>query len=505
MAVAALLLFVLTRSLMGHPPEYDELLHVLSARGVIATGQPVIDSGIYPRAEWFTRVVAFFISDTSDELVSGRWPALIAGMALVALIGGWVGRKAGWLAGIAAAAILILAPITIHQSVMVRFYTLHTLLVTGLFIMLYEAFLPKVALWIRALALVAAFALAQAAFHFHDLTLIALGAGILAVVSVLVLDQQARYWPWVCAHKLVTTVLVATMGIGALYAMVTLGIIDQLRGTPPAWSEDRATYYGFYFGAFGFHMPFVWPLFPLLAISALIGQKRLALFALVIVVVGLAANSIASQKAMRYVFYLFPMICVLWGIGFAHVIAFFVRALQQRTSLNTAWACVLVLAAFGLSVANTHEFKRGLKLVLQKGELDEALPVLVEPDWVKSRPALTQFVEAGDTLVVNSGVKGIYAFGRYDYELNRNVVAETDTRDEFGLDRRTGRQVIGSVESVASVIAGADHVLFVLEKRMLNVSSTVNAEVVQLLESTCSSIELPSATRLAAWRCSAST
>ncbi len=503
MIIASLILPVLARSLLHHSPEYDELLHLLAARGIQATGQPAIDTGFYLRAEWYSRIVAFFTQRGSDELLMGRLPALAAGMALVALVGGWVTRKAGWLAGLAAAMVLVLAPITIHLSVLVRFYTLHALVVTLMLILLYEASSRSQSWGFRALALASALALMPVGYQLQDLTELSIGSGVAAVLAVLVYDLRHRYWRWVRRHPLLSTLLIALLIAAGVYVLFDLGIIDRLRGVPPAWSVDRANYYGFYLGAFGFHMPFIWPLFPVMAIAAIFTYPRPALFCLVVVFTALTASSIATQKAMRYIYHMFPMICIVWGLGFATLMNIFVRHLRRHTTVGPAVSLIMVLLVFGVCLSNTHEFKRALKLVLQKGEMDEALPVMLEPDWLKARDALGEYVDAGDTLVANSGFKSIYAFGRYDYELNRNVVDETDTKSDFGVDDRTGHQVIGSADAVATVINAEGDELFVLENRMLNQPNSVNKEVVELLENRCLIIELPSQSRLTAWRCTA--
>src|SRR5690606_13006916 len=133
-AIGVTLLAVATRNMIDHVPLYDELLHVLAARGVLETGEPVIGDGAYRRSELFTRVVALSFARLGQSLVAARVPALLAAATLVALVGAWVARRIGLFAGIAAAAILASAPETIQLSVLARFYTLHALAVAVGFI-----------------------------------------------------------------------------------------------------------------------------------------------------------------------------------------------------------------------------------------------------------------------------------------------------------------------------------------------------------------------------------
>ena len=110
MALAATLgcalLALLTRPLLGHPPLYDELLHVFAARGLLTTGEPAIGEGLYDRAELFSWLVAAAFHNFGDSMVAARLPAWLAALALVAVTGAWVVRRAGLVAGISAALLL---------------------------------------------------------------------------------------------------------------------------------------------------------------------------------------------------------------------------------------------------------------------------------------------------------------------------------------------------------------------------------------------------------------
>jgi hypothetical protein len=64
----ALLLLNIARTIIHHQPVYDELVHVLAARGLLLTGQPVIAGGTYDRAVLFTHLVAKCIQWQGDSL-----------------------------------------------------------------------------------------------------------------------------------------------------------------------------------------------------------------------------------------------------------------------------------------------------------------------------------------------------------------------------------------------------------------------------------------------------
>ena len=152
----ALLLVLMTHGAMIHAVHYDELLHILSARGVVQTGQPAIADGFYTRAELFTRAVAWSYRHFGDNPVSARLPSLVAGCLLVFLTGAWVVRRAGVLAGAVAALLICVVPVTVGVAVFARFYTIHALVMLLIFIVAYEAMQPTRAARTRLLAMVVA-------------------------------------------------------------------------------------------------------------------------------------------------------------------------------------------------------------------------------------------------------------------------------------------------------------------------------------------------------------
>ena len=139
----AALLGLISWSVIDHAVHYDELLHILSARGLLQTGQLAIADGLYTRAELFTRAVAWSFQRFGESPVAARLPALAAGATLVCMVGIWVVRRAGLLAGISAVLLLCMVPTTVEVAVFARFYTLHTLVVTLVFIAVYEALQPR--------------------------------------------------------------------------------------------------------------------------------------------------------------------------------------------------------------------------------------------------------------------------------------------------------------------------------------------------------------------------
>lgn len=497
------LLPLLSYSLLNHPAEYDELLHILAARGLDATGIPTIGSGEYPRALLYTHIISLVNELGSNELLVSRMPALISGMLLVALVGVWVTIRVGWLAGLAAATVLALAPSTIHLSVLVRFYTLHALCVTAMVILMYEALLPPVTVKRFLVCSALAVAACLLALQLQILTLVTLLGALAGLTLVIILDYHRSLlsllngrW-WLIPLGLIALALAALATLTAL----DFNVVDKLRGVTPAWSVDKANFFAFYPNALGSFMPFIWPVFPVLALAALLGKPRLALYTLVIVLVAMTVSSLASQKATRYIYHFFPVICIAWGIGLQTLVRSASNAVAASARVPMSTALVTVLLTFAISLFNTEEVKRGLKLLTGRGTLDKSIPVMNEPDWPAARAVLDPLLADTEDLIVSSGVKSIHAFDRYDVELNKTVVAETPSKVEFGLDTRTGGKVISTVQSLNTLVDDPGREVVVLENRMMNQPYSATTEVVNWLDNHCKIIPLPESTRLTAWEC----
>lgn len=503
LAYCVALLPLLTNSLLDHAPEYDELLHLLAARSINETGVPAIADGLYPRAILYTKLVAFVSALGDNELVLSRLPALLSGMALVTLVGIWLTVRVGWLAGVSAATVLALAPSTVHLSVLIRFYTLHALAVTAMAILVFEAFRQpfelKKLLWTSVLAAICFLF----AMQLQVLTLVtALGVGC-GMVLVLLMDFRKPLLAFISSNRTIslTGLVVAVFALATVLVLSEVDIVGKLRGVTPAWSEGRSNDMTFYLNNMGAFMPFIWPAFPIMALAALMSENRLALFGITVVVVGLFIGSLASQKATRYIYHILPIISIVWGIGFQTLVLSAARTVSGSTFVKGTKASVLVLLIVATCLFNTEEVKRGLKLLTGRGTLDKSIPVLNEPDWVATRSILEPLLNEAEDVLVSSGVKSLYAYGRYDFELNKTVVDESDTGDEFGLDSRTGRRVISDVNSLIQVVDDIGVELVVLENRMLNAHYSANTEVVSWLGEHCQTIAVPDVSLLSAWRC----
>jgi hypothetical protein len=492
-AAVSCLLILMARKVIDHGPLYDELLHVLSARGLLAHGEPMIADGLYTRASLFTHLVAISMGHFGDTLVAARLPSLIATLALILLTAIWVTGRVSLLAGVFAAGILIVLPATLELAVFVRFYVLHGLVIGVMAIALYEAATPGRSLLYRALLIALALILVALGWHLQPTTVIAVGALLLGVASLWVFDNWPRVAPVVRRYPVPLGIAAIVIIAGGL-ALLHVPAIAAFSGEVPLWAAWAAHMPYFYVTQLARSMPFLWPMFPLIIVLAVITQRRFAIFCAVVVLSALAVHSVAAAKSVRYIYYLFPFIAALWGCALAGIFSY-ARAHSRERG---AWA-VLILTVVTLGMST--EGARAAKLMAGRATPEEALSYAVEAEWSPIVPVLKPLLPKADRIVTSNAMKALYYLGRYDFELNASIVPETDTAEDFGIDQRTGRKAIGEPASVAKILDMPGLTLVVLETESLNLPHSVSSEALAVIEARCAVVLLPTAVEVRAWRC----
>lgn len=498
----AVLLILLSRSVIGHPVHYDELLHMLAAQGLLQTGVPVIADGLYERAELYTRAVAWSFRQFGESPVSARLPALGAGAVLVFLVGAWVVRRAGLLAGMAAGILLCLVPTTVDVAVFARFYTMHAVVMTLVFISAYEALQPARRVAVRAVLALGAAALTALGWHFQETTIIAAGAAVVAVVAVVIMDGWAQVRGLIARRPMLT---LGSLGFGTLIAILAVwyvGLLQQL-GSTALWAAGSATRYQYYLVEFRTDLPLVWPLLPVAMAVAVLNpvHRRLALFCAVAIAAALVVHSVAAQKTMRYAYYLVPLMCVLWAIAISTIAMADPdrgAAVGRGTTARATW---LVLALVAVSLVLSQEGARALNLLSGRISNLDNRPFADEPDWTPFVAELAPRAREADRVVTSNSMKALHYLGQYDYELNATIVPETESGSDFGLDARTGRQAIGAPESVRRVLDQPGTTLVVIEASKIGRASGVTTEAYGVIESRCDELNLPEGTGVRAWWC----
>ena len=498
--MGSLLFLLLTRNVIVHPPKYDELYHVLAARGIVETGEPVIADGRYDRAELFTRVVAATFRWRGDSLQSARLPALVGALALVVLLASWVTSRAGLIAGSSAAALLAMSTSTIGLATFARFYTLHALAVAIMAVSVYEAMTRERASLTRLVLIGLAVLAAAVAVHLQITTVIAIGATLSGLAAALVVDRRERVGAIIRARPVVlSTLLVAAFIVLALLEWKVHLIAHATE--VPLWGEDSASRPLLYVEQLAVDLPLFWPLFPLAVLAAVAVFGGFGAFCVVVAVSALAVHSIAAAKAVRYVYYALPFVCAVLGCGIAVSVRLMTRWLSGAVPQLGKGALPLTLGVLAAPLLLSQEGQRALHFIAGRYTARNLTMYATDSDWSLALPVLRPLADTADLVIVSSGVKGLYYLARYDFELNSSVVMESESGKEFGRDPRTGREVIGTRDSLAAVLAKPGTKLLVIDQDKLGREFAVAPAVVSLIEAQCHAVALRQESRVFAWTC----
>jgi len=498
--LGAIVLFLVTRTILTHSPLYDEMLHVTAAQGLLATGKPVIADGEYRRARLYTQLVASSFKSNGVSLEAARLPARISAILLVALLGAWIASRAGLFAGASAAVLLASVPSTFQLAVFARFYTLHALLVLCAAIAAYEATAVARPHAIRVVLGLMTLACMAVAMHLQPTTVVAFGAMVLGIATVLLYDHSDAFVRFFRAHR---PLLLGGGAVALAAGALLFWKLDLLSmaGEVPLWAEGQATRVQFYIVLFSSEMPLFWPTFLAAALLAVVVQPRLAAFCTVFFLSALAVHSIAAAKAARYAYYVLPFMFAVHGIAVSALIQHVMAGARARFPSLPWLAPAIGTALLFFIILSSQELQRAARLATNRAIPGDVTMFLEAPNWDLALPSLREFVAKADTKIVSSGVKGVYYLGGYDYELNASVVRESESGEEFGKDLRTGRKVISTPESLGKVLDQAQTALVVIERTKLAVSSGVPGATVTLLADRCEEIPLPAGSALAAWQC----
>ncbi|MFO0452332.1 MAG: hypothetical protein ACK52I_27365 [Pseudomonadota bacterium] len=500
-AFAAVTLALVTHGALEHPPTYDELLHVRAAEGLQREGEPTIADGRYERALLYTRAAAAAGGVVADGLLAARLPAWLGGLLLAALVAAWTARHAGALAGAVAGGLLATHLWTVNLAVFARFYTLHALAVFVVFACLYEATRRDRAWTLRAVWLAASLVPFAVAWHLQVTTAVAAGAVASGLAAGLAADRRLPLQGWVGAHPWLAAAVLASAAMAGLAMLHAAGLLATFADAP-AWSASAADRVGFYAVALAREMPLLWPLAPLAALLVCATRPRLGWTLAVATLAALAVHSLAAAKATRYVYYVLPWLCVLLGVAFATAVPWLARQLVHRWPAVVRHAAALATAALLLPLAVSVDGLRSLRLALGVEPYSRVLSYGDESDWTPARGVLQPAVDASALVVTSNSMKALHYLGRYDYELNAGLLPETESREEFGRDPRTGRRVIASAASLERVLgANVRPVLVVAENDRLGVAHGVLPEALALLEDRCRRVAVPAAAGLSAWSC----
>lgn len=436
------LALLLRVGLLSAPAEFDELYHLLAARGWLETGRPTILDGEYTRGGAYTQAVAELFRFThSQSLATGRLVSVLPGVLLPVAVFLWLRRVVETPVAVLGGLFVVFWPIGIIESQLLRFYSWHVLLFVSGAIAVYLAtiartraglfwLVPAAVLWACAMALQVTTAIGI--------------VGVLAWAFFVVFFRVIR----TPRGRLIGLGLVIALGVAVCLVAVSTGIAAKAwrlyRWTPLHAAEFR-DYYGFYFSTTRHFYGHLWHATPILAALALWVRPRLTSFCLTVFLVAFLVHSFGGMKAIRYMSYAMPFLFAIWAIGLATVVAWGGAAIRRILPASGRWAGFAVAVVLGLAVVSTSTFVPRALMLSQGESLPErdvwgAVPEAVG-DWTDA-PFVATIMELHTLL----------HFGPYDLLISPSRLSELPPEEEFKIDFRTGRPVIGYYDGVAAML-----------------------------------------------------
>lgn len=459
---------------LGKPATFDELYHVLAARGWLEHGTPVILDGTYERAQWFTWLVSQAFRMFGENLGAARLTTILPMASLGAVLFIWVravvGSSAAWVTTI----LYGLSPFAVEISVFIRFYSLQCLAFFLAAITLYRAIHGNDRWhWITLQLISAAIALGIAAY-FQVATLIgALGLGAWFGVHIL--------WRWFFADtisyrwKIISTIAFLTVVMLSAVLLFLNGFIfdllNQYRSTP-LFNQESADEFWFYHYWIGFYYPSLWPLLPIFTLIAFIRHPKVTIFAATIFGLAILIHSFAASKNLRYVAYTMPFLFIILGTALAQIadqllagLVALDRGLRNQVSWTGPSARLLsrgliVVALLFLCLANTGSVRSVLFLA------DVTIPPeRPNEQWSRAAEVLTPLINTTDLVITGNETETLYYLGRFDVIWGASRLSELPNAEEFTLDPRTGRPIISTAQSLERLQACYPNGIFITSSR----------------------------------------
>ena len=106
---------------------FDEIYHILAARGILETGEPRIENGFYQRAFWYTWGLSKAFSFAGDELAVARVPSVIAVASVAGLLYYWIRNIAGAATAFTVSLLYAISPFAVDTALFARFYGVQAL------------------------------------------------------------------------------------------------------------------------------------------------------------------------------------------------------------------------------------------------------------------------------------------------------------------------------------------------------------------------------------------
>ena len=505
--IASCLLYLVN---LGRAPYPDELYHVLAARGLLEHGEPRIAEGLYTRGVIYTWLVSRAFVFFGETLAAARLPSLLAISVLNTLLFIWLRKEAGMRAAIIATCLFAISPFSIEIAQFSRFYSLQSLSLFVGAILLYETVCRPRLIDPRtiATAIIAAACLSFAVYLQPTALFGVVGLAVWLITAIAI--------PWLINPKVAhrRKLLIVSIGLLVFAVLVALALSEGLVADlwyryrwAPLWNAPTVDAFWYYHVYYLLFYPTLWPVIGLLSFAALARWPRPAWFAIVLFVTGFLLSSLAGPKSTRYLVYAQPFIFIIIGLGLAVFFPLLRRiltTLKRRLEGHLAgiglarrrlpdvflWGSLLIVLIMNSALIRSMTLLSGITVP----------PEFPPVQWAEARSTVQPLLSSVDVVVTMAELETLYFWERYDVLFSPSRLTEFSEQQEFVIDRRTGRPVISTLESVRRIVNCTARGIFVAPTRRWHLPEMIDVETRRFIVSHMLRIELPASSELMVFR-----
>lgn len=473
---------------LDHPPHFDEMYHMLAAESNKAEGSYRILDGEYTRASLYTKIIASRMYLFENSLESARFINIIFSVIMVIGIVFVVGVFFNTYVAVLVGTFMATNPEIVTSAHTVRFYTLHS----GIFFAFAALFLYIFLNWKDKwnlnflFGIPAMLVLFCIAYHLQVTTIIGIGGMMIGFFIANVYEicswfKQIKIVKKICYIFLLIGILIC----GAIILNDKLIALVSTFKSYPEWASTHASNKLYYYYIFEQWYPALWPLMPIFFVLSFIQWPKETIYISSIFIVTLIFLSFAPQKGTRYICFALPFAFMPLSAGIVvlgNALIFYVKKINTILSKRTFSMMYFPLISLAIILfVITQPVVRSSYGLIAHGNPSDFYYNLHQPDWEMARNSLKSQITGEYTLVASAGIKSAYYFGDYSYDINKSLVAETDTGREFGLDLRTGRRAISSPSSLEYILNNCTPVIVILEAKHIK-GIAVDRDIVNVLE-----------------------
>ena len=456
-------LFLLTQVIYSfnlyHDVYVDELYHLLAAHSAHVDGTLRLADGQYVRTEYYSRFIGFLFGVFGESIsVARASSSIITGLFIVAVFYS-LRRMVGIKEALLSAAVLTVLPSTIYLAQFIRFYAMHELAFWLGAIGVFTIFTARLSLIPLLVITACTGVLLWLAHYLQVISLIGFVALLFWVFVYLI-------YQWVFVSKrewLETSLLMLSLLLGMLIAVfiVYTGkasvLWSDFRYAAP-WSIENKDNVLFYSRYFRYNFPTFWTLFPMACLVALYHKPKPAFFFISVFCFSIVLFSLGGMKDERYIIHLLPFAVAIWSICFVALLPKLLALISGALGAipwfkgNNVIAYFFVVGISGFIVINNQAFPVSFHLLNGQQYRHEI------GDWSLSKEIVSPLVEKADVVLTTNELESQYYFNRFDFNFSRNRLLESGgikvkaLPEEFSTDKRTGRPVISSMDSLNLVL-----------------------------------------------------